>query len=205
MRGLWHARGMPQPAPSASSDVSSRRWLTRPLTPVRTLADGRESRELRRVGLLAPAGPGTFAPPDLPDGPAERAAGLRRLMPGDGTVVLATAAWVHLGGPPPGVVDIAVPEPRLSRRRDVRLRITRHRPDGIAVLRGVRVTTRLQTAADLARAAGGAEDDGTAVAVLAALLAAGVDRADVRTLLLTEPRRQRGRLALEVLAGTGAG
>ncbi|ROR93611.1 hypothetical protein EDD28_3029 [Salana multivorans] len=204
MRGLWHARGMSQPAPSASSDVSSLRWLALQLTPVRTLDDGRESRELLRVGLVRSAAPGTAASLDLPDGPAERAAGLRRLVPGDGTVVLTTAAWVHLGGRPPLVVDVAVPEPRLSRRRGIRLRITRHRPDGVAVLGGVRVTTRVQTAADLARAAHGAQDDGAADA-LAALLAAGVDRANVRTLLLTEPRRQRGRLALEVLAGTRTG
>lgn len=167
---------------------------------------------LGRDGLVLTLLPTCAVALDVSLDPADRAAALRGVaavapLAAQGAVlVLAAAAWVHLGGAPPVVVDLALTSPRRSRRPGIRLRTTRYRPDGLVSLGGLSVTTPLQTAADLARAAAlrSEPSDKTASEALAALVRAGIDLSAVRALLLSEPRRGN-RLARELLAGYPSG
>ena len=192
-------------------------WLSPGLAAVTTARDVAEARGLTCDGLVTRSLPGRLVACDVGHSSADRASALAPLVPAGGTLVLVTAAWVHLGGVPPVVVDVALAVPRHSRDPRIRLRITQHRADGTCLRGCVRVTTPLQTATDLVRAAGplaatrpGAvdriDDDARGapeIAAFRALIAAGVDTRAVRQLLLSEPRRAGHRLALGLLDRLG--
>jgi hypothetical protein len=120
-----------------------------------------------------------------------------------GTVCLLGAAWIHTGGPPPRRLDVTVPRAVRARFGPVRYRCVDLRERDVVVVGGVRVTSPLTTACDLARDAVAGEvdsdraDDGDRAAhaaALARLVAAGVEVEAVRARLMTS-NRSRGRRA----------
>ena len=68
-----------------------------------------------------------------------------------GTVCLLAAAWIYTGGQPPSRLDVTVPRPVRARFGPVRYRNVVLRERDVVVLGGVRVTSPLTTACDLAR------------------------------------------------------
>lgn len=126
---------------------------------------------------------------------------------GDGVVCLRAAAWIHLGGEVPPVLEIAVPRALRARFGGVRYRCVPVAERDVVVLGGVRVTTPLATACDLALVLGqhrrgeavAHPDDGQHRAALLALLRHDVDGREVRTRLLAT-RRPHTRAAQAVLA-----
>ncbi|UZN05132.1 hypothetical protein [Cellulomonas sp. S1-8] len=102
-----------------------------------------------------------------------RARAFGTLVPRRGAVGRLSAAWVHVGGPPPDRVTVLVrsgarrldPHPeRATAEADLR-------DDDVRALGGVPVTTVLRTAVDIARWV----PAGAALPVLRALLPAGLD------------------------------
>jgi len=93
------------------------------------------------------------AAPDVPVHPAVRAAAFAALVPARGAVGREAAAWVHAGGPPPGRVTVLVRSG--ARRPDPHPGRTTAEADltdtDVVDVGGVRVTTVLRTAVDVAR------------------------------------------------------
>ena len=73
---------------------------------------------------------------------------------GDGVVCLRSAAWIHMGGAPPQLLEIALPRALRARFGPVSYRWSHIAPRDVEVLGGVRVTSALATACDLALALG---------------------------------------------------
>lgn len=144
----------------------------------------------------ARAGQGPAQPPSPADG---------------GTVCLLAAAWIHTGGRPPSRLDVTVPRPVRARFGPVRYRNVVLSDRDVVVVGGVRVTSPLTTACDLARDAveqdvaldGDPEPDGSTdpgrgatahAEAIGRLLAAGVDADAVRARLVAA-HRSRARQA----------
>ena len=93
------------------------------------------------------------AAPHVPVHPAVRAAAFAALVPARGAVGREAAAWVHAGGPPPGRVTVLVRSG--ARRPDPHPGRTTAEADltdtDVVDVGGVRVTTVLRTAVDVAR------------------------------------------------------
>ena len=119
----------------------------------RTEVSSLEWAGLLRDGLLAPVWGGAARVTACVEDPAVRVAALARLVPERGVVGRATAVWVHAGGPAPVRADVLVqtrarrPDPHPDRRT--------HEADltdaDVETIAGVRVTTPLRTALDVAR------------------------------------------------------
>lgn len=103
-------------------------------------------------------------------------------------VCRATAAWLHLGGAPPPVLDLLVDARRRAKGAAAGLRVHETVCTGIeaAVIAGVLTTTLPQTALDLAQH-GGAEDLPVLEATVRAMTAGDRDR--LREALEAMPRR----------------
>ncbi|GMA31373.1 hypothetical protein [Litorihabitans aurantiacus] len=118
------------------------------------------------------ARPGTVRRRRDAGGPgAQRSGGLRgadaahrprlEVLPADGGVIaLRAAAWIHLGGPPPDVLDVHVPRPLRARFGVVRYRCARTSGLDVDAIGGVPTTSLLTTACDLAREVSALEDSG---------------------------------------------
>lgn len=125
----------------------------------------------------------------------------RRPSPADGgTVCLLAAAWIRTGGPPPRRLDVTVPRPVRARFGPVRYRTVVLRDRDVVVVGGVRVTSPLTTACDLARDAveqgdsARGPDPAEHAEALRRLVAAGVELDAVRARLMTA-NRSRARQA----------
>jgi hypothetical protein len=113
--------------------------LLRPLAgPVHVGAHAPDTEALRaRSVLLALAPPGGLRP----IGASAR-----------GVIGFTTAAWVHTGGPATSPIDlIIVPGSTRPRRSRMRLHEHRLRPGEVHSIAGLRLTSPVRTAADLAR------------------------------------------------------
>ena len=85
--------------------------------------------------------------------PAMRLAALEEVVPVRGVVGRGSAAWVHLGGPPPVRVEVLVP-PRGRRTDPDSWRVSAEAPlpqDDVLTLGSGRVTTVQRTGLDVAR------------------------------------------------------
>lgn len=168
-------------------------WHPRPLAPLTRLpAGGAWHLDAMRGPPLTPA---TASTPDIAPGPAQRAA---VLPPRAEVYALATACWVHVGGEPPGDLEVAGTRARHSRHDGVRHRTIRHRPSEVVTIAGRHLTTPLATACDLARYAGAAVTvrEGRVAEVterLRALLANGLSCDQLESALL-QAGCSRGRL-----------
>lgn len=103
-------------------------------------------------------------------------------------VCRATAAWLHVGGPPPPVLDVLLDARRRARRAPPGMTVHETVCAGIdaAVIAGVLTTSLPQTVLDLAQY-GCAEDLAALQATVRALTPDG--RAQVRERLAALPRR----------------
>lgn len=103
-------------------------------------------------------------------------------------VCRATAAWLHVGGSPPPVLDVLLDARRRTKRAPPGLRVHETVCGGVeaAVIAGVLTTTLPQTVLDLAQH-GGEEDVPVLEATVRAL--APADRAHVSQMLAVLPRR----------------
>lgn len=162
---------------------------------------------LRLDGLLGSELPGVIAAGDVPVGPLERARSLAGRVPPRAVVMLASAAWIHRGGPAPECLELAVPTPSRRRFGGVRTHCVRHRVEDIVQIGPLRVTSPLATAADLARYAGDDEDHlhHRRRAALTGLLDSGLTVAEVVEAIAAQPRRARSRRATALLRRLGEG
>ncbi len=132
---------------------------------------------------------GVYAPADLDDTPDLRARAVALVLRDHMVLADRTAAWLHgidryrpadlRGGPPP--LDIvSIDRARATRRRDTFGGNRALEPADLCVIEGVRVTTPVRTAADLACRFGRRD----ALAVLDAFMrVCGVSRAELDALL----------------------
>ncbi|TFH69569.1 hypothetical protein [Cellulomonas sp. HD19AZ1] len=137
-RALRQLRPGPRPGRSVvhRADVSSLEWAG-----------------LLRDGLITPVWGGAARVAACTEDPAVRVAALAALVPERGVIGRATAVWVHVGGPSPARADVLVrtrarrPDPHPDRRT--------HEAElsdaDVLTIDGVRVTTVLRTALDVAR------------------------------------------------------
>jgi len=127
-------------------------------------------------GVLVPLWRDTSRVAGTVEDPAVRAGALATVVPRRGAVGRLSAAWVHVGGPPPRRVTVLVrsgarrPDPHPD-RAVAEADLT---DDDVQQLGGVPVTTVLSTAVDVARWV----PADRAVPVLRALVRAGLDPAD---------------------------
>ncbi len=106
-----------------------------------------------RDGTVAPLWGDVAAAGGLEVSPEMRLAALADLVPARGVVGRASAAWVHVGGPPPVRVDVLVP-PRGRRTDPDPWRVSAEAPlpsRDVLNLGASRVTTVQRTGLDVAR------------------------------------------------------
>ncbi len=152
---------------------------------------------LLRDGQLVPLREDVALPADVRPTPALRAAALAPLVPARCAVARAAAVWVHVGGTPPGRVDVvAPPGARVPDPAPGRTGATASLPDAdVVLLGGVRVTTPRRTAVDLLSQ----DPPGLALPLVARLGAAGVDAARVRADVAAASGRRGVRAAAALL------
>ena len=111
-----------------------------------------------RAGLIRCELRGVYAAAQAPNDPLMRAAALGLVLPPDAVVVDRTAAWLHgvdalrrsaVHGPPP--LDVIHTSDTRMDRPGVDGRRRGLRPEDVAVVHGIPVTTRLRTALDCGR------------------------------------------------------
>lgn len=145
------------PPPTRATRTPSRPpWTAHAVVPVRTLPPALVASWSADALVGAALAAGHLAP-DVPATPARRLGSLAPLPPG-GVVALVAAAWVHDGGEPPREIEIAFRRPRRSRHDGIRPRCITHPEHEVWAFGSDRVTSPRQTAADLARVVGQAED-----------------------------------------------
>jgi hypothetical protein len=126
-------------------------------------ADRAEVARLVAEGLLRPLAGPVHVGAHAPDTEALRARSVLLALapPGGlwpigacacGVVGFATAAWVHTGGPAASPIDLII-APGSTRPRQGRMRLHEHRlaPREVHLVAGLRLTSPVRTAADLAR------------------------------------------------------
>jgi len=148
---------------------------------------------LRLDGVLVPLTDSVGVTGERPPAPEDRALALAPALPRHGTLGRATAAWVHVGGPAPGRACVLVPVGvrRPDPREDRTCAETVFAEDDVVLVAGVRVTSPVRTAADVARWSEHRE----AVVWLVALADAGVDPDAVRRRLHAMTGRRHVRRA----------
>lgn len=171
----------------------------------------RQARVWRPDGVVGAAHPllGGSLAADVPLDPTHRARQLHPAVPAHAVVILAAAAWVHLGGMPPRRIDVARATPVRDRFRATRCHTLDYGPAEVLELAGLAVTTPVATAADLARflstSSTSAERHTTEPSetergdALRALLATLVSPSAAIAHLRAQPARSHGLRAIRVL------
>jgi len=106
--------------------------------------DGLDSRLL--VSVL-----GSLQPADLLHSVEGRMRAVATAMPCQGVLLASTALWVHVGGPPPGILEVCLPGGRRSRLSYLVTRRGRLPRCDTTVIDGVTCATIARAAVDIAR------------------------------------------------------
>lgn len=184
--------------------TSAVRWLLPdavrlPLAPLQAgVTHRREELEaMRAEGLLVHVAGGVYLPADATGSAQARVSAIALVARADAVVGLATAAWLHGAPVTPGPVEVLVPHaagPSPS-RDGVREHRTTIGTDDTSSWAGLRVTTPVRTAADLARQPAGDRS----LDALRWLLAHGVRQRHVYAVLRANGRFRHNRRARAVL------
>ena len=107
------AHFVPVPGHAAVAHLSAR-----PLSPVMSALPPQDMQVLRCDGLdsrLLVSVLGSLQPADLLHSVEGRMRAVATAMPCQGVLLASTALWVHVGGPPPGILEVCLPGGRRSR------------------------------------------------------------------------------------------
>jgi hypothetical protein len=151
---------------------------------------------LLRDGDLVELCPGTALPADVPVAPAHRAAARAPLVPRGAALARESAAWVHLGGPPPAVTHVVAPGHAPAPHPGRAGTGGSLPPRDVVLLGDVPVTTARRTALDLLLA----RPPAVAAPLVAALRDAGLDLGAVHADVASAAGRRGVRRAAATLA-----
>jgi len=152
---------------------------------------------MRADGLLVDLGAGIYLPADASCTTSSRADAFATVVPPWAALAMEAAAWVH-GGPRPTPPFVLITSETAGSRPvpdGTRLTVTPLTQADVVQISGLRLTSPLRTAVDLARAGTGA----TAHAAFHWLMRRHVKPAEVRSVFAEQPRFPGNRVARERL------
>ena len=143
------AHFVPVPGHAAVAHLSAR-----PLSPVLGALPPQDMEVLRCAGLdsrLLVCVLGRPQPVDLLRSKEGRLRAITAALPCKGLLLASTALWVHVGGPPPGILEVCLPGGRRSRLSYLVTRRGRLPRCDTTVIDGVTCATIARAAVDIAR------------------------------------------------------
>ena len=143
------AHFVPVPGHAAVAHLSAR-----PLSPVMSALPPQDMQVLRCGGLdsrLLVSVLGSLQPADTLRSAEGRMRAIAAAMPCRGVLLASTALWVHVGGPPPGILEVCLPGGRRSRLSYLVTRRGRLPRCDTTVIDGVTCATIARAAVDIAR------------------------------------------------------
>ena len=143
------AHFVPVPGHAAVAHLSAR-----PLSPVMSALPPQDMQVLRCGGLdsrLLVSVLGSLQPADLLHSVEGRMRAVAAAMPCQGVLLASTALWVHVGGPPPDILEVCLPGGRRSRLSYLVTRRGRLPRCDTTVIDGVTCATIARAAVDIAR------------------------------------------------------
>ena len=143
------AHFVPVPGHAAVAHLSAR-----PLSPVMSALPPQDMQVLRCVGLdtrLLVNILGNLQPADTLRSTEGRMRAIAAALPCRGVLLASTALWVHVGGPPPGILEVCLPGGRRSRLSYLVTRRGRLPHCDTTVIDGVTCATIARAAVDIAR------------------------------------------------------
>ncbi len=143
------AHFVPVPGHAAVAHLSAR-----PLSPVMSALPPQDMQVLRCGELdsrLLVSVLGSLQPADLLHSVEGRMRAVATAMPCQGMLLASTAMWVHVGGPPPDILEVCLPGGRRSRLSYLVTRRGRLPRCDTTVIDGVTCATIARAAVDIAR------------------------------------------------------